>query len=176
MIAFNGIESAIYRLRSVNVPSPLLFVVHAELFFVWLLAIVLRPLSLSCATPLTVLIKGLLFEGLTYLCVANLHTARFCAFVFVNTTNRSCWDGFCVSDSCYYLRGLYTLFHVLQEFVWKRWIAEVLRSTCEGDLILVYIYICKRFQEKTLNNCQLFECNLSILKCAVISAVGLSLL
>ena len=32
MIAFNGIESAIYRLRSVNVPSPLLVVVHAELF------------------------------------------------------------------------------------------------------------------------------------------------
>ena len=29
MIAFNGIESAIYRLRSVNVPSPLSVVVHA---------------------------------------------------------------------------------------------------------------------------------------------------
>ena len=29
LIAFNGIESAIYRLRSVNVPSPLSVVVHA---------------------------------------------------------------------------------------------------------------------------------------------------
>ena len=47
-IAFNGIESAIYRLRSVNVPSPLSAVTCTRNYvIVWPLAIVLQPSSLS---------------------------------------------------------------------------------------------------------------------------------
>ena len=38
------------------------------------------------------------------------------------------------------------------------------------------IYIYKRWQEKSLNNCEPFECTLGMLKRVVISAVGLSLL
>jgi|Cyp1metagenome_2_1107374.scaffolds.fasta_scaffold196242_2 hypothetical protein len=64
MIAFNGIESAIYRLRSVNVPSPLSAVTCTRSYvIVWPLAIVLQPSSLSHATLLTVLIRGLMCRG-----------------------------------------------------------------------------------------------------------------